>query len=400
MNNTMPNLTLNELLDSLGFDKWKTITASYILFSFNIMGVAFSSFSLCIFSRHQFRRESVFFYYRLLSLVFLFHSIHNLPLVICYSPRYFQSITRLNTLRSSMYLIVNNLVSNFLFHYEEMLQIAILLTRMKIFSPFVRKHFKSSPQLISFIFFLVSCIINFPTLFSQEIVSLDQFYYIDTKNETKHFATFYYYGNSKFSRTPLGQLTSLVGSLLLNFMFSLFAGLILNIISFVQYKLYLLKRQQPPAPSAAVPSRHKSLDDENPTSKTINVYLRQKETNERAAEKNMFYMILTLCSVCVLTRLFIMFAFVLFFFYNTFANTLSMSLFCCFVYTFSATYSIVIFYLFNKKFRQTLKRMLACNLNNSNETSSSQQRCEERPLRSYELPISNRSGLLTPEATN
>ena len=109
----MSNMTLNELLDSLGFDAWKTLTASFVLFSFNLMGVVFSSVSFWIFTRRQFRRETVFFYYRLLSLVFLLHSLHSLPLAICYSPRYFKEITQLNTRHSSIYLIVNNLVSNF-----------------------------------------------------------------------------------------------------------------------------------------------------------------------------------------------------------------------------------------------------------------------------------------------
>ena len=372
----MSNMTLNELLDSLGFDAWKTLTASFVLFSFNLMGVVFSSVSFWIFTRRQFRRETVFFYYRLLSLVFLLHSLHSLPLAICYSPRYFQEIAKLNTRHSSIYLIVNNLVSNFLFHYEETLQIAILLTRMKIFSPFVKKHFKHSPQLISLLFLLVCSLIDIPTVFSLEIVSLGDFYYIDSFKKTKQAATFFYFGNSKFSQTPMGQMVSLVNSFLLNFMCSLIGGLVINIISFVQYKLYLRKRRQQQ-------QRHQ-------------VCLNQKKKNERAAETNMFYMILTLCFVCVLTRVFIMFAFVLFFFYNTFANTLIVSLFCCFVYTFSATFSLVIFYSFNKMFRQTLMQMLACNRMNTNETSSGSQRGEERPLRSFE---NGQPGLQTTNVT-
>jgi len=34
----LQDLTLNELLDKLGFDKWKTITASFVLPVVNLLG--------------------------------------------------------------------------------------------------------------------------------------------------------------------------------------------------------------------------------------------------------------------------------------------------------------------------------------------------------------------------
>ncbi len=92
----------------------------------------------------------------------------------------------------------------------------------------------------------------------------------------------------------------------------------------------------------------------------------------------MFFMIQTLCSISVITRVFIMFGFVLFFFYNTFSNTLSISLLCCFVYTFSATVSIGVFYAFNKMFRQTLKGLFRLG-NGLNETVCSSR--DVMPLR-------------------
>jgi hypothetical protein len=175
----MSNKTLDELLDSLGFDPWKTITATYGLFAFNLSGAIFGMLSAWTFSRRQFYQEPIFFYYRLLSLLFILHSLHNLPYAICYSPRYFPTI---DTYVASIYMIANHLVSSFLFHYEEALQIAILLTRMKIFSPLVRSRFTASPRLVSLALFVACFLIDFTTVFNLEIVSMGEFYYVDEDN--------------------------------------------------------------------------------------------------------------------------------------------------------------------------------------------------------------------------
>jgi hypothetical protein len=44
--------SLDELLDKLGFDKWKTITSFFILSIVNLLGLVFCSLNLWIFSRN------------------------------------------------------------------------------------------------------------------------------------------------------------------------------------------------------------------------------------------------------------------------------------------------------------------------------------------------------------
>ena len=46
--------SLNELLEQLGFDLWKTVVNTFILPVINLIGTAMCSFSLWIFSRSSF----------------------------------------------------------------------------------------------------------------------------------------------------------------------------------------------------------------------------------------------------------------------------------------------------------------------------------------------------------
>ena len=181
LKSNLPNMTLDSLLDSLGFDEWKTYTASVVFPIINFVGIVFSSLSMWIFSMPNYTRlNPVFFYYRLLCLVFLIHSMHHLPLMVCFSPRYFPSFDQ-NSYTCSVYLAYNIVASNFMFHYEETLQIGILLNRMKTFSPFVSLNFNLTPKFTSLVFFLICFAIKLPAFFAFKIVSFGEYYYNDFK---------------------------------------------------------------------------------------------------------------------------------------------------------------------------------------------------------------------------
>ena len=121
------NHTIDQLLDLLGFDMRKTLVVSFILPSMNLLGTMFCSLSAFIFFRRKFV-DPVFYYYRLLCIVYIIHLVHNIPAGLLCSPRYF---TQMNSYFTSIYLIYYIFMSSFLFHYEDVLQMAILLTREK-----------------------------------------------------------------------------------------------------------------------------------------------------------------------------------------------------------------------------------------------------------------------------
>ena len=134
--------SLDVLLNQLGYEKWEKVINIFILPPINLISVALCSFSLWIFSQSSFK-DSILFYYKLLCFVNIINLLHNIPACFLFSPRYFPSI---NTFYTSVYQIYYDTLSYFLYHFEDVLQMRILLHKMKFFSPFVRKYFTAKPQ--------------------------------------------------------------------------------------------------------------------------------------------------------------------------------------------------------------------------------------------------------------
>ena len=122
VNQTTPIPCLDELLDQLGFKMWESVLNTFILPPINIIGILLCSFSLLIFLRPSFE-EPIFFYYKLLCQVNIINLLLNIPACLFFSPQYYPMI---DTFAASVYLIFDVSVSLFLFHFEDVLQMAIL----------------------------------------------------------------------------------------------------------------------------------------------------------------------------------------------------------------------------------------------------------------------------------
>ena len=233
------NMTLDSLLESLGFRPWETVTTSIVLPIVNFIGLLFCLLSTRIFFRPKFV-DPVFFYYRLLTIVYILSLIQNIPFGVLYSPHFFA--THVNTYASAVYHYWYQCVANLLFHYGDVLRICIILTRMKIFSPFVRKHFSASPQKISLFCFLVCLLIDMPVAFGLSIDTFGGYAYIENKL-IKH-AKFYYVTSSKFGKSLVGELLVAITDLAMNILFSLIVSVVINVTFFVQYRQYLRIRHR------------------------------------------------------------------------------------------------------------------------------------------------------------
>jgi Co/Zn/Cd efflux system component len=343
--NPTNEITLNELLAELGFDNVKTVTTTFCLPLVSMIGLVFCSVSAWIFYQKNFS-DPTFFYYRLLNLVYIVHSLINIPYGLLFSPRFFPNT---NTYVSAYYMIFYNIVINILFHYEDVLQICILLTRMKIFSSLLQRYFTLTPRRVSFIFFVTCLVIDFPVLFAFKVGSFGSYVY---DNEVKKNATFYYFASSEFSISPHGILIMGVTSFFLNIFMLLVVGVTLNIVSFVQYKRYLRARNQRLNDYEMI-----SLSDTSNTRLDTRLTFAltiQKDLHERKVEKNMLYMILTLCTISIGSRVLIMSNYIYFFFYYSFADSVAILYYAYILFSFLPCTSIFIFYSFNKMFREEL----------------------------------------------
>ena len=344
-------MTLDKLLYSIGFKSWQTIGTTFVLSLCNFFGLIFCSISAWIFFDRKFK-DSIFFYFRLLTLVFSFHLLHNIPFCILFSPKYFPSF---NTYKISIFQIYYNFISSVLFQYEEILQIFILLTRMKTFNKLLKKYFNPSPILISILAFLTCLIIYLPIFFTLKITSLGDYVYTNL-NGSIYKASFYYPTSSEFTETLIGQLISLVTYFILGIILSLIIGLALNIVSFIQFREYLrYKRVE------EVGLQLKYFDIQNSTRVEVVVPYKfsKKRLNERKREKQMLYLILTLCSISILTLLILMFNFVYFIFYYDFQSLIVVIVIATSIYTITPTVAIFIFHSFNKDFRNELKKIIS-----------------------------------------
>jgi hypothetical protein len=189
------------LLAKLDFHTSRTLIITFILPAINLIGAVFCSSSLWIFFRAAFS-DPIYFYYRLLCFINILNSLHNIPYGVSIWPLYFPWI---NSYIITVFKIYHLFISVLFFHFEDVLRMAILLHKMKFFSPFVKKHFSKSPRFISFSLFLTCLFINVPFIFGFEVGSRGDYFYVDS-NGVKRTATFYYLISSEFSRTFFGKI--------------------------------------------------------------------------------------------------------------------------------------------------------------------------------------------------
>jgi hypothetical protein len=343
---SMPNLTLNELLDEVGFVPWLTITNTFVLPSISMIGIVFCSISAKIFFMEKFA-DPIFFYYRVLTIVYIFGLVINIPSGILFSPRYLPNIdTYLATLFHSYYMPF----WNFLLHYCSVLEICMLLTRIKIFSPFVRKNFTTPPQIVSFIFLILCFVIDLPMKFSFEPGMFGMYYYFDKNNQKQH-GILYFIRDSEMALIEEFLFYSTWG---VSNIFTLVVSVLLNIVLLKHYKKYKRTKGRRNMDALSVSGITQSQSSNN--TNLIN-YVVLREKYERKMGNNMFYMIFTLCLITILSRLLKTCCFVYFYFFRTFAISLRVLATNNLVYTFVPTISILVFSSFNKIFRSELKKM-------------------------------------------
>ena len=356
--------SLEELLDSLGFKHWITVICSFFLPFISCIGVILCSLSLFIFTRPRFINP-IFSYYRLLCLVYIIHLLHGIPYGLLFSPRYFPRV--INTYLSGLYKIYYACVSLFLFQVESVLQMAILLKRMKLISPFVERHFSASPRAVSHVIISACFLINFPVLFSLEIKSFGQYY--DELNNGQN-VTLYSFQSSDFSLTPLGQIVFGVIVFFLNLFMTLAIGVALNIVSFVKFKAYIRQRQRQEINNGnelEMTSIHNRLT----TRREVEQYY-ERENVKHHVEKNMFYMALALCSISILSHVLLMIVYVYYFIFYSFSASIHVSVISFALLTLEPVLAIFVFYPFNKMFRDEFEKLFRCkNIEQDQELAAS-----------------------------
>ena len=337
-NDSIKQPSLDQLLDSLGYTQWITVTSTFIIPSISLAGILLCSMSALIFFQPRFVNP-VFYYYRLLCFVYIVQLAHGIAYGLLFSPRY---LPRLDSYACSLYHIYYAVVSTFLFHFDEMLQMAILLDRMKLFSPFLMQHFSHTPRQVSLVLFLTCLLIDSPFEFFFKITSAK--YYT---------GTFYFINPSDVSSTLYGQILLGFTQMFLNRFLTLVLGVALNVLSLYKYKSYLKERKR----EMYVYSMG-SIHFKHVRQKEIRLLSRLERVKSQI-EKNMFYMALSACSMSILLRIMIMFCFVSSFFCISITYTPLVGLIYYSIHTLEPIFNVCVFFTFNKMFRSIFKRKLS-----------------------------------------
>ena len=119
----------------------------------------------------------------------------------------------------------------------------ILLAKMKVFSPFVKKHFSSTPKQVSLAFFLTCFLIEFPYLFAFKVNPSGSYYYYDS-NGLKQTTVYYSQASSDFSATWFGQILLGFTQFFLNQFLMLLIGITLNIVSIYLFETHLRQKRR------------------------------------------------------------------------------------------------------------------------------------------------------------
>ena len=131
---TRPLLPIDVLLSMAGFIHFDMIMFQFVMPTIGILGALLCSFSVYIFFRAAppnkgFNNEPVYVYFKIISVVYLIHSLALIPHGFCFTAYYFP---QMNVQACIIFQLGYLPVSNLFFHYTAILEFIIVLDRLKV----------------------------------------------------------------------------------------------------------------------------------------------------------------------------------------------------------------------------------------------------------------------------
>ena len=341
------SLTIDQVLDINGFIPFDVIAYQFGMPLLGATGIILCTINALIFLKKAFKAP-VDDYFKLINLMNLCVSVMCVPYGFCFSPKYFLDMDSYKcAIVQSVYIPIAMLM----FHYTGILEIAILLERMKIFSMVVKTKFTLSPKKVSFLAFLPCVVIDGFFAFVFVPFSGGDFYYFASDGRTKR-NTFYIVGTTEFANSYEGRVL-LIADYAVRDLFTMITSVTLNVVSIIQMRVYFQKK-----------AAQLQLISNGVFNKST-----KKELKLRRTEKNHLLMVITLCSIEIVSRIFLMACFIYFLFRLDYIAALLGALLDI-VLIFVPMVSFFVFYHFNKKFRKEFHKMVFLAKPKSKSTSN------------------------------
>ena len=274
--NLILNLTIDEYLDSIGNVLIIDILYMYVNTTVTILGTLLSGICIWIFFNKEFD-QSFYLYYKILSINSFIHEFLGFWYSICYSPRFVPFKYQHACVDYGNTFVA---IHFFCFFYSGLIEVGILLDRIKIFTQRFKIIDRLDPKKMLIISFSFSLLIGILSLFIYKTTGLIWYNYeYDYINSTLILKqkSIYFFDSSDFAKSEIGEVYVDVLSFILNVPL-LVIIVILNIIL-----VYLMRKHY-----------RESLNK-------FTIQPTQREKKEKAKRKISF-MAIYLCSISIISR--------------------------------------------------------------------------------------------------
>jgi len=339
--------TIDDLLVSLDITPICYIIYQLVLPVVGVIGFALCLINLLIFWRKKFKKP-INQYYRLIASLNVFAMLFSVPYGLCFTPKYFPSM---NSYACAIVQCIYIPYTELVIHFVGVLEIAILLERLKILDSYVRTHFRLEPWQFSFIFLLFCFVIDAFYAFNYAPVNGGDFFYTNKYGDVKQ-NTFYYLETSSIALTPVGS-SFLIAIYVIKNVFTIIVIITLGIVAHLKMKSFLENRllmfrfvTHPIENIQVVESAKKNSIQHALESQVVSPSI----NNQEKANKNHLFLILTLCCITISERILSITCDIYFLFSADQVAFILASL-VDLVYVLGPALSFFVFYNFNFNFR-------------------------------------------------
>jgi len=282
---------LDDLLFSLGTHPFSIYMYEIIMPIIAFIGCILCTLSLGIFFKKKFS-ISIYWYFRVTTIVNTIQLAFAIPYGICFTPKYFPSMDSHSCAILQCFYIP---FSNFTSHFVAILEIAILLERIKIMNPFVKKHFTISSKNMILITFFPCLLFNSYYALCNVPYFAGEFYYFDS-NGIERVNSFWFASTSTLAQSTIGSILT-IAFFFIKDVLTLITTIVLNAVTLFELKIYFKNR-------SLLIGRHNVVGP-IPVESTNNSTRISEALNEtqNSKKKNHIKLMLIMCSMSMAERI-------------------------------------------------------------------------------------------------
>ena len=306
-----PILPIEVLLAYAGFLPFDLITFQFVMPLIGLIGGLFGLLSVCIFFKRDFNQEPIYTYFRLIAMLDLLHLMALIPHGFCFVPRY---LPQMSSYSCITYQLIYIPLSNLCFHYTGVIELAIILDRMKNFSLFVKRYFTFTPRAACLIFLAMCVLINILFAFNYKMQYAGPYSYTDSHGNER-VNDLYIILPTEMASSKVG-VSVIIALFVVRDIFTLIVGIGLNVALVTQMKRYVRAKEKrfnanrSPTNFTKTTAKTNINDNTIPMTsqeasgvKTADTHETKAKKLSRKSERNLSFMGITLCALSLISRL-------------------------------------------------------------------------------------------------